>query len=214
MSNPTFPAALIAIVLLSACTPNNRPSPTDLDDLEPTVVAMSEIAFTLVSLGETRQLGAVVFDQLGQILSSGLIQWTTSSASVATISSSGVIAAAANGTALVIATAGSASDTAVVTVEQAPDSIVVSPTTVVLAGVGASEALTWTVLDAGGSEIVGTEVTVAISDSAVVSESLGTLTALSAGSAVVTLTSGSATSEVTVSVTIPATAAVGGIDSH
>ncbi len=70
----------------------------------------------LTALGETVQLRAEVRDQHGQAMASASVTWASGSAAVATVSNSGLVTAAANGTATITATAGSVSGTATVTV--------------------------------------------------------------------------------------------------
>jgi hypothetical protein len=74
----------------------------------------------LVSIGATAQYTAQVLDQKGKVLTGATVAWTTSNVAVITVdATTGIVTAAANGTAQVIATSGSAAGHADVTVAQA-----------------------------------------------------------------------------------------------
>jgi uncharacterized protein YjdB len=195
---------LFLLAGVSSCTRNGGPTPTDLDDLEPTTVSISEISFRMGFVGETRQLGVIVFDQLGQILT-GAVTWTSTAPGVASVTAGGVVTAVANGSGAIVATAGTASDTAIVTVEQQADSIVLSSPTVDLSGVGDTVRISATVLDAGGAVVAGASIEWASSDPAVATVSVeGTISAVASGATTVTGTSGPASVEIPVVVIAPA----------
>jgi len=86
----------------------------------PTTVTISPETVTLQSLGETVRLTATVRDQRGRDVTGVTITWASSDASVASVSSDGLVAAAGNGTATVTGAVGSLSADADVTVEQRP----------------------------------------------------------------------------------------------
>ena len=72
-------------------------------------VVIEPAAATLMSLGETVQLTASVLDQNGQPVAGAVVDWQSSDASVATVSSQGLVTAVGNGSATVTARTGSAS---------------------------------------------------------------------------------------------------------
>jgi len=78
-------------------------------------LAPTSVSFT--SAGDTATLVATVTDAGGNIISGATVTWATSSSSVATVSSAGLVTAVADGTATITATSGSASGTATVTVQ-------------------------------------------------------------------------------------------------
>ena len=86
----------------------------------PTTITISPATATLLSLGQTVQLTATVRDQNGQGMAGVTVAWASSDASVARVTTDGLVAAAANGTATVTATVGGISDGADITVEQQP----------------------------------------------------------------------------------------------
>jgi len=76
---------------------------------------VSPVEVLLEAPGSTAQLTVQVLDGNGQRMTEAAVTWTTSDADVATVSSSGLVTAAGNGTATITATAGAASGTATVT---------------------------------------------------------------------------------------------------
>ena len=127
----------------------------------PTTIAVSPPAVTLVSLGETVQLTATVRDQNGQGMTGVTVAWTSSDASVASVNSDGLVAAAANGTATVTATVGGISDAADITVEQQPARMtaVSGNHQQGVKGHPLPEPLVVRVEDEGGSGVAGVSVT-------------------------------------------------------
>ncbi len=83
-----------------------------------TTVAVSPASATLTALGGTARFTAEVRDQNGQVMAGTAVAWASSNASVASVDASGLVTAAANGSATITATAGSVSGSAAVTVAQ------------------------------------------------------------------------------------------------
>jgi len=81
-------------------------------------LSLSESTLTFASLAATTQLTATVTDANGETISGATVTWETSDATVATVSSTGLVTAVADGTATITATSGSASATAEITVNQ------------------------------------------------------------------------------------------------
>lgn len=79
---------------------------------------------SLTAVGATLQFTALVRDQHGDALLNPTVEWSSSNAAAVRVSSSGLAAAAANGTAQVTATSGSASQGVSVTVAQAAAQLV------------------------------------------------------------------------------------------
>ena len=111
-----FPLAIL-LTALAACAPG---TPADPGTGDPTEVMLSPGDFSLAAPGDTRQLGVLVLDQAGQVMTDVTVSWTTSAAGIATVSTSGLVTAVADGSATIRATAGSASDSLVVTVGPTP----------------------------------------------------------------------------------------------
>ena len=186
----------VFVVTLIGCGTN----PTDPDpDPVPTTVDLSPATLTFSSVGETQQLTATVRDQDGATMSGVSVNWTTSATSVVHVLSSGLVTSVATGTATVTATAGTASGTVDVTVEQLAASIEVTPGASALAP-GEQIRLDGVVSDAEGNGITGAAITWESSNALVASvDDTGLVTAVIAGTAIVTASSGSASTDVTIS---------------
>ena len=156
---------------------------------------------TLTAVGDTVRLAATAFDANGSELADAQFSWETSDRAVATVDSTGLVTAAANGSATITARAGAASGTAAVTVTHAADSVVVEPAEATLTAVGDTVRLAATAFDANGSELADAQFSWESSDAAVATvDGTGLVTAASNGSAtiVATTASAAATAEITV----------------
>ena len=120
----------------------------------------------LTELGATEQLTAEVRDQNGNAMAGAAVSWASSAASVATVSSTGLVTAVGNGTATITATAGSASGSATVTVAQEVSAVAVSPAADTLVA-GDTLRLAAEADDANGHTVAGAEFTWASSDTLV-----------------------------------------------
>ena len=156
---------------------------------------------TLMSLGETVQLTAVVLDGNGQPVAGAEVDWTSSDMAVAAVSGEGLVTAVGNGSITITARSGSASASVPVTVMQSAGSVVVEPTTATLMSLGETVQLTATVLDGNGQPVAGAEVTWSSSHESVATVSgEGLVTAVGNGSVTITARSGSASASVPVTV--------------
>ncbi len=102
--------ALAAPLALISCSGSTEPAAV------PTTVHVLPSPVTLAVVGKTQQFTAVVLDQRSDTMRAATVAWSTSASSVITVSTTGLATAVGNGTAQVIATAGSASGSASVTV--------------------------------------------------------------------------------------------------
>ena len=147
-------SALLAMLLLnSACGgSSSEPSPS---------VATVEVAPATASreVGETVQLTATVKDADGNVLTGQAVAWSTTAASVASVSSSGLVTANALGTAVITAASGSRNGYSTITVIPEPiASISVSPTIDTLVQ-GETVQLTATLRDAANNIVTDRNVT-------------------------------------------------------
>ena len=174
-------------------------------------VEVSPSTTTLSSIGDTESLSAAVKDANGNAISGATIAWSSNDETVATVSSSGLVTAKANGTATITAEATapndnvSASGTASVTVLSQLASVEVSPASTTLSSIGATESLTAMPKDTNGSAISGATIAWSSSDATVATVSSdGLVTAIGNGTASITVTAskGSITAEDTASVTV------------
>ena len=118
MNKQTAVSAVLVSLLLWSCGGDSTPTaPTPTPVATSITLTMTSLSLSsLATLGETSQLSATVKDQNGAAMSSATVTWATSEAAVATVSSTGLVTAVANGTATITATSGSVSATASVTV--------------------------------------------------------------------------------------------------
>ena len=166
-----------------------------------TTVTVSPGSATLRSVGESVQLAAAVLDQTGSAMTGVTVAWTTGDAAVATVSGTGLVAAVANGTATVTATAGGVSSKAQVTVEQQVTAVEVTPAADTLASLGDTLRLSAVASDANGHAVAGAEVVWSSDQESVVAVSgTGLAEALSNGTATVTATAGGVSGEARVTV--------------
>ena len=89
-------------------------------------IAITPTSATLTAIGETVQLSIIAKDVKDQIVPDASVTWKSSNPSMASVSSEGLVTAQGNGTVHIIATSGSKSVLATITVEL-PDLIVLLP---------------------------------------------------------------------------------------
>lgn len=179
----------LTLLLVGASSCGGTESPTDTgepDALIATTLTLSPTALSFSSIGETQQLTATVRDQNGVAMSGASVSWASSSSSVASVSSGGLVTAVADGTATITATSGSATGSASATVGQVAASITLSPSSLVLAGPGATATVTASVMDAGGSVIASPTLTWSSDDEGVATVSdVGLVTGVASGNTTV-----------------------------
>lgn len=170
------------------------------------VVAVSQVAIsapsTSVVAGATMQLSAVAQDASGNTLAGRTITWSTSDATRATVSSTGLVTGVLAGSVTISAASEGKSAVVTLTVTPPPVAVVaITPTTATVA-VNASTTLVATTTAANGALLSGRTITWTSSDAtrATVS-STGVVTGVAAGSAVITATSEGRSASATITVT-------------
>ena len=169
----------------------------------PTTLVVTTRSVLLTAIGQTVYPEVEVLDAYGiSILGPGAnLAWTSEDPTVATVDDSGGITAQMNGQTIVTVTSKDMSDSISVTVAQEADHIVVTPGSVQLPAVGEMARLSAGVFDANDFEIPGAEVTWSSDDPAVATvDDQGLVTAHKAGETELTVSSGSASATVVVSV--------------
>ena len=185
-----------------------EPPPPPPDPPRPTTVTVSPATTELTALGATVQLSAAVRDQNGQAMAGATVTWVSSAVGVATVNTSGLVTAVANGTATITATAGSASGSATVTVAQEVSAVAVAPDTATVVE-GDTLRLAATATDANAQVVAGAEFVWASGDTAVaVVDASGLVTGVGAGEAEVTATAAGVTGRATLTVVALTPAAV------
>lgn len=197
-----------AVGALAACSSDKATAP-----VAAVITLTPSASGSLVSIGETRTVSAVVKSSSQVAITDAIITFSSSNASVATVTTSGstaTITAVGNGTATITASSGTASATLDVTVAQKLATIAVTAATPSIS-IGGTSALTATARDAKGVAISGAtgySFTTATAGTAVVS-SAGVVTAIAPGTVAITgsLTRDgvTATSSANVTVTAPTT---------
>ncbi|PYP15633.1 MAG: hypothetical protein DMD54_11645 [Gemmatimonadetes bacterium] len=160
-----------------------------------------------VVVGLTAQLSATLRDAGGNTLTGRTITWSSTNASVATVSGSGLVTGVAVGSGSVIATSESKADTAAVTVTSAAPppvaSVTISPASATVF-VGFTSQLTATLRDANGNLLTGRTITWASSNTSVAAvNGSGVVTGVTTGSASVTATSEGKVGTAAITVTTP-----------
>ncbi len=202
-------AGLCAAVWTYACGDGATEPPTPPPDPpRPATVAVAPATVRLTALGATEQLTAEVRDQNGQVMAGAAVTWSSSAASIATVSGSGLVTAVGNGTASITATAGSASGTATVTVAQEVSAVTVKPAADTVVA-GDTLRLAAEAADANGHPVAGAVFDWASSDTLVaVVDDAGLVTGHGAGEAEVTATAAGVTGRVELTVVDPAPTAI------
>jgi len=152
-------------------------------------VAVSPTSATLI-VGETLQLEAQPRDASGRPLAGRTVTWSTNRTDVASVTSTGIVAAVSAGTATITASSEGRSGTATIVV-QAPtvSRVEVTPANATI-NVGGSCRLTATVYDSRGNVIPGARVAWASSDlTTAIVDNTGRVLGISEGTVVITATS-------------------------
>jgi uncharacterized protein YjdB len=152
-------------------------------------------------VGESVQLTAEPLDNAGKLLQGRPVSWTTSNASVATVTDDGIVTALATGGAVIRATAEDRSAVASITVSAVPVArIEVNPSSVDIV-VGQTTQLTAEPRDSAGEVLSGRVMAWSTSSAQVATvTSAGLVTAVSVGTATITAASDGRVARVTVNV--------------
>ena len=166
-------------------------------------VEVSPSVYELTALGQTVQLTAEAFDENGHAVAGAEFSWESSDAAVATVDAGGLVTAVAKGVATITASAGSASGSAVVTVTQSVESVVVSPSAETIE-LGSTLQLTAEVFDESGHAVAEVEFAWETSDATVATVDAGGLvTGVAVGVATITASAGELAGSVVVTVMQP-----------
>jgi uncharacterized protein YjdB len=192
-----------------AATVNGKEGSVAVTVLPPPVASVDPLTPVALVVGDRTQLKAILRDANGRPLAGRAVTWTSSTPGVAMVSSNGMVTAIAAGSATVTATSEHVSASAAVTVTLVPvASVSVAPAGATIA-VGATQQLTATARDLGGSVLTGRGVAWQSSNAAVVSVATdGLATARAAGTATITATFGGVAQGATIVVPTPATRSV------
>ncbi len=170
--------ALILVPLVLACGDDDAGTgPESGGDAVARSLTIAPGTATLTAIADTARLAAEVRDQDGRSLAGATVSWSSLDEAVATVSGAGVVTAVAEGTARIVARSGTPADTALVTVEQVPALIAVSPASRTLTQ-GDTVRLAAVIVDANGYEVDGGDVVWSSDDEGLASvDSTGLVTA-------------------------------------
>ncbi len=153
---------------VSACGDGTTDPPAPVDRPQATEVTVTPATAQLTALGENIQFSAQVRDQNQQVIAGAMVNWSSGNTSVATVDGSGMAMAVGNGTAPIMATSGSASGSATVTVAQVVSAVSVTPGAHTML-IGDTLRLSPEAIDRNGSVVAGqTEFAWTTSDTMVV----------------------------------------------
>ncbi len=123
-------------------------------------LAVAPAVDTLGALGQTRQFAVTAQDSTNAVVATPDVVWTTSDASIAFVSETGLVTAVRNGsTTITAAVSGGPSASASVTVRQMVAAVAVMPTAMTLTAAGATARLAVAASDANGRPVTGKVIT-------------------------------------------------------
>ncbi|MBT8488812.1 MAG: polysaccharide deacetylase family protein [Gemmatimonadetes bacterium] len=163
------------------------------------VLPADSVRFT--SLGDTATVEPMVLDGQGNPIDAAELTWSSQDESVVTVSASGRLMAAGNGSTAVTVTAGLIVTQVEVEVAQSASTLELEPDSIVLADPGDQAMAVAMARDAGGSAIAGAPLAWQSRDAGIADVAVdGTITAFATGSTFVVVTHEALTDSVAVSV--------------
>lgn len=176
-----------ALLLIGAGCGHKDAAPTGPVAVASVTVSLAEAALLP---GQSTRATATLRDGSGAVLIGRAVSWTSTNASVASVSSGGDVSALAAGTTTIVATSGTTSGSATLTVNPAPVITVAVALGTPSLTVGQTTQATATLRDANGNVLTDRAVAWNSTDNAVATVSAsGLVSALSAGTATIVATS-------------------------
>ena len=177
----------LALLLPAACLKSPSAPPVQ----EPATITLSTYSLVFTALNERVRIDATVLDQDSKVIPDATVNWRSANRDVATVTDRGVVTATGSGTTQIIVTSGYATASATVTVEQAEDSIEIMPASLRLTRVGETGQFTALVYDKAKRIIPAAVVGWTSGHPAIATvDANGLVTAVSAGTAQITASSG------------------------
>ena len=157
-----------------------------------TAMNMSPLALEFSALGDTLRLGAEPVDANGHAVEGATVMWASGDTAVAVVDTSGLVSSVGNGEAVVMATAGSVSGTAEVTVAQVVGAVNLSPAALEFSALGDTLRLGAEPVDVNGHPVERATVMWASGDTAIaVVDASGLVRSVGNGEAVLSATADS-----------------------
>ncbi len=155
-------------------------------------LVVSPAADTVFALGDTATLSAAVRDAQGTLIAGASVGWMSLNSNIATVDPMGNVIAKTVGAALIVATSGSAADTAQVRVQQLLSAVTVTPSSSSVEA-GKSVQLAATARDANGNAVPGQTFAWTSPNSGIATvDATGLAKGVGAGSVVISAKSGQA----------------------
>ena len=155
----------------------------------PATVTVTPGTATLTAIDQTVRLSADVRDQIGRPITDATVVWSSGDTTVATVDTSGVVTAVANGSTTVTALSGEVSGSASIEVSQIATTVEITPATHTLVA-GDTVRLVAMATDDNGYIVAGAAFSWMSSDAAVASvDDLGLVQGLAEGTATITAAS-------------------------
>lgn len=177
-----LPILLCALALTACSKTSTEPTPR----APVSTITVTASPTTLASLGETSSVTATALDASGNTISGVSFSWSTSDASVATISG-GTATATGNGTATLTAQADGVSGSVDVTVQQVATAAAVTPSDSVYKS---AAQLVGSAVDARGNPVQGAVTWTSLTPGVVTVDGSGALTPVSTGVARIVVQAG------------------------
>ncbi|MFQ6047549.1 MAG: Ig-like domain-containing protein, partial [Gemmatimonadales bacterium] len=180
-------------------------SGTILRGVRGATISLTPTQDTLTALGQTVQLAAQLLDGAANPVTDVSFTWSSSEPGLATVDSTGLVTAVANGTVTVTASVpGGASASATVVVEQVVTYAAIEPAGASLSGVGSTFTFTADFWDANDNPVSALTFTWSTLNPAVATvDAGGTVTAVASGQATIQVRGGGATAWALVTVSAP-----------
>ena len=183
--------SVFLLLIFLALTTCGKDSPTGPPT--PSSITVTPASATLTAIGQTIQLHAGVVDRNGKAIAGASVTWTSSNASVASVSPSGLVTAHQTGTTTIKATSSGVSGQAIVKVETpVVTGIILTAADTLLTALGQTKRINASVRDQTGRPLSGIDLTWSSSDSTVASvDSTGLVTAIGNGETDIMASAGS-----------------------
>ena len=188
---------LFFLVSLTTC---GKDSPTGPP--VPSTITVTPASATLTAIGQTVQLNAGVVDRNRKAVAGATVTWTSSNASVTSVSPTGLVTAHQTGTSTIKATSSGVSGQAIVKVETpVVTSIVLTAADTLLTALGQTKRINASVRDQKGRPLSGINLNWSTSDTTVVYvDSTGLVTAVGNGIAEIVASSTAAKGKLQITV--------------
>ena len=196
-------AALPAVAFGRGCGDGDgSTAPPPPEPAFPTTITVTPAKGRLTALDATIGVAAEVRDQNASVMAGVTVAWTSSATGVVVVDAPGLVTAAGQGVATIMATAGSASGSAAVTVTQTVSSVVVGPPRATITALGDTLRLEALAFDANGYSVASAEFSWASSDAAIATvDTSGLVTAVAEGTATITASAGEASGFAEITIT-------------